>query len=448
MKHTLIIALAFIASITTAQVKFSELPAATTVSSSDKFIILQGTGTGSNKTATGTVLDTWISGTYVPKTLTINSHALSADISLNAADIGITTSTGGNGAADSGAYVLFGASGQLTATTATNVTNSDGTLTMRTLPSSIEMVDSSNGFTGAFSFPSLTTNVSWTLPNATGTLLLTTGSGSALTSLNASNISSGTLAGARLPSFTGDVTNSAAALTLATVNSNVGTFTNASVTVNAKGLVTAVSNGSTPIGGSTGATTNAILKANGTGGSTLQTSGITIDSTDAITTSGAITRIRNGTTAQSFEVYDTYTNASNYSRLESLWAGGQMYLRTVGAGTGGSGSNLTVSSGGGILSLQGGSYLTVAVGGTTKMLFASDGLIAQTDNTYTFGRTGASRFSTAYLGTSVVVPVVNYTPATAPASPTSGWVIYCDSGDSNKLKAKASTGTIVLLGTP
>ena len=42
---------------------------------------------------------------------------------------------------------------------------------------------------------------------------------------------------------TGDATGSTA-LTLATVNSNVGAFTNANVTVNAKGLITAVANGS------------------------------------------------------------------------------------------------------------------------------------------------------------------------------------------------------------
>jgi len=42
---------------------------------------------------------------------------------------------------------------------------------------------------------------------------------------------------------TGDVTG-ATALTLATVNANVGSFTNADVTVNAKGLITAVSSGS------------------------------------------------------------------------------------------------------------------------------------------------------------------------------------------------------------
>ena len=44
---------------------------------------------------------------------------------------------------------------------------------------------------------------------------------------------------------TGDVTGSTT-LTLATVNSNVGSFTNASITVNGKGLITAASSGSAP----------------------------------------------------------------------------------------------------------------------------------------------------------------------------------------------------------
>lgn len=53
--------------------------------------------------------------------------------------------------------------------------------------------------------------------------------------------------------LTGDATagpasqSQSVALTLATVNSNVGSFTNASVTVNAKGLVTAASSGSAPL---------------------------------------------------------------------------------------------------------------------------------------------------------------------------------------------------------
>jgi len=53
------------------------------------------------------------------------------------------------------------------------------------------------------------------------------------------------------PSFDGS-TNVTAAGTLATVNTNVGAFTNASVTVNGKGLVTAVSSGTAPVTSVTG----------------------------------------------------------------------------------------------------------------------------------------------------------------------------------------------------
>ncbi|HWB48358.1 MAG TPA: hypothetical protein VG651_04550 [Stellaceae bacterium] len=43
---------------------------------------------------------------------------------------------------------------------------------------------------------------------------------------------------------------------------------------------------------------------------------------------------------------------------------------------------------------------------------------------------------------------VTLIPETAPSAPAVGWTLYVDSGDSNKLKAKAATGTIVTLGTP
>lgn len=57
-------------------------------------------------------------------------------------------------------------------------------------------------------------------------------------------------AGSYITALTGDVTASgpgSAAATLATVNSNVGSFTYASLTVNAKGLITAASNGTAPV---------------------------------------------------------------------------------------------------------------------------------------------------------------------------------------------------------
>lgn len=58
----------------------------------------------------------------------------------------------------------------------------------------------------------------------------------------------GQVAGNYITALTGDITASgpgSTAATLATVNGNVGSFTNANITVNAKGLITAASNGTT-----------------------------------------------------------------------------------------------------------------------------------------------------------------------------------------------------------
>lgn len=88
--------------------------------------------------------------------------------------------------------------------------------------------------------------------------------------------------------LTGDATagpasgSASAALTLATVNSNVGSFTNSSITVNAKGLITAASSGSA------GVTSLTIASANGFAGTS---SG---GSTPALTLSTSITGILQG----------------------------------------------------------------------------------------------------------------------------------------------------------
>lgn len=76
-----------------------------------------------------------------------------------------------------------------------------------------------------------------------------------LTSADWTTFNNKQASGNYMTALTGDVTASgpgSAVATLATVNSNVGTYTNANITVNAKGLVTAVSNGSGGGGGGTG----------------------------------------------------------------------------------------------------------------------------------------------------------------------------------------------------
>lgn len=68
-------------------------------------------------------------------------------------------------------------------------------------------------------------------------------------------------AGNYITALTGDVTASgpgSAAATLATVNGNVGSFTNANITVNAKGLITAASNGAGGSGGAIGTSTGLV----------------------------------------------------------------------------------------------------------------------------------------------------------------------------------------------
>ncbi len=84
---------------------------------------------------------------------------------------------------------------------------------------------------------------------------------------------------------TGDATGDSA-LTLATVNSNIGSFTNADVTVNEKGLVTAVSNGTSSGGdvvGPLSSTDNAITRFDGITGKLVQDSNVLIDDSNNIT---------------------------------------------------------------------------------------------------------------------------------------------------------------------
>lgn len=76
-----------------------------------------------------------------------------------------------------------------------------------------------------------------------------------------------------------------------------------------------------------------------------------------------------------------------------------------------------------------------------RLQFNSDGSITTCNG----GGTCAAAAGNGNLG---VKGGIFLTPMAAPSSPASGWAIYVDSGDLNKLKAKASTGTVATLGVP
>lgn len=132
--------------------------------------------------------------------------------------------------------------------------------------------------------------------------------------------------GSYITALTGDVTATgpgSVASTLATVNGNVGSFTNASVTVNAKGLVTAAANGTAPV------TAVSVATANGLAGSS--SGGATPALTLSTTVSGVLKG--NGTTISAAASGTDYAPAtSGTSYLIGNGSGGFTNATSTGTG--------------------------------------------------------------------------------------------------------------------
>jgi len=134
--------------------------------------------------------------------------------------------------------------------------------------------------------------------------------------------------------------------------------------------------------------------------------------------------------------------ANIYSYREAGSFATSMVFQTSVAGSATPTSAMRIDSGQKVFLLATGAAGTATGVSSGGLQSANFGLSTVSGGASYFG--GAATFAGAVthtLGT-------NYPPQTAPASPASGWVLYTDSGDGNKLKAKASTGTVVTIGTP
>lgn len=100
---------------------------------------------------------------------------------------------------------------------------------------------------------------------------------------------------------------------------------------------------------------------------------------------------RNGTNAQAFRIYNTYTDASNYERFFLGWSANTFYVQTENAGTG-SERPLVFSC----------SRVDFRTNGTYNWSITSSGHLIATDNTFDIGASGANRPRTGYFGTNVI----------------------------------------------
>jgi putative lipoic acid-binding regulatory protein len=169
-------------------------------------------------------------GTYNYATITVNAKGLITSASSGSAPTGTVTNVSvvsANGFA--GTVATSTTTPAITISTTVNgILYGDGT--------SVAAAIASN-------FPILNQNTTGTASNITAT------SNSTLTTLSSLSLPYSQITGApaAITALTGDGTASgpgSSVLTLATVNSDVGSYTNANVTVNAKGLITSISSGS------------------------------------------------------------------------------------------------------------------------------------------------------------------------------------------------------------
>ena len=117
--------------------------------------------------------------------------------------------------------------------------------------------------------------------------------------------------------------------------------------------------------------------------------------------------LRNGTAAQTFNLYETYTDASNYSRMAvgyGVVGAGYYSIQTQAGGTG-TNRNFLFDAAGGLsrLSMNTSGFVFGSSTNDWWKITSAGHFIAAIDNTYDIGASGANRPRSGYFGTNVTV---------------------------------------------
>jgi hypothetical protein len=140
---------------------------------------------------------------------------------------------------------------------------------------------------------------------------------------------------------------------------------------------------------------------------------------------------RNSINAQTFRIYNTFTDASNYERVSFGWSTNIFTIGRESAGTGIT-RNIRIVGGNAVLGI--GEAPSAAVSWT----FSVNNILAGTDNAYDIGAAAASRPRNLFLGS-----YMQLSEMTAPAAPAANnVVIYAEDNGAGKtrLMARFATG--------